>query len=163
ALIGCLARSWDRLEPYARVTAANPDNGWIHKGDVDAWWISQAASVPWLGNGRGRPTAPGELRVRTLTNEAMYGNDPALYLAEEYEALAHREVLSALGVKGNPTVAALITKIEQIRTLHQSGQAVSPDGSDGQAMTVEEAADFAAPFYQALAAEVHGGIQRVGN
>ncbi|WP_284534515.1 sacsin N-terminal ATP-binding-like domain-containing protein [Nocardioides sp. T2.26MG-1] len=164
ALIGCLTRSWDRLEPYSRVTAANPDNGWIHKGDVDAWWVSQAASIPWLGNGRGRPTAPGELRVRTGTNEAMYGTDPALYLAEAYDAPAHREVLSALGVKGNPTVAALITRIEEIRTLHQSGQPVSPDGSDGHPMTVEEAADFAAPFYQALAAEVHGGgIQRVGN
>lgn len=164
ALIGSLTRSWDRLEPYVRVTAANPDSGWIHKGDVDAWWVSQAASIPWLGNGRGRPTAPGELRVRTLTNEAMYGNDPALYLAEAYDAPAHREVLSALGVKGNPTVAALISRIEEIRALHQSGQPVIPDGSDGHAMTVEEAADLAAPFYQALAAEARSGVtQRVGN
>lgn len=164
ALIGCLSRNWDRLEPHARVTAANPYNGWINKGEVDAWWISKAASIPWLGNGRGKATSPGELRVRTATNEAMYGSDPALYLAEAYDAPAHREVLSALGVKGNPTVAALINRIDEIRTLHQSGRAVSLEGSDGSPTTLAEAADLAAPFYQALAAEVHGGgIQRVGN
>lgn len=164
ALIGCLARSWDRLGPHARVTAANPNNGWIHKGEVDAWWISQAASVPWLSNGRGRPTAPGELRVRTRTNEAMHGNDPALYLAEAYDAPAHRDVLAALGVEGNPTVAALVTRIGEIRALQLSGRPVSPDGPDGQPITVAEAADSAAPLYQALAAEVHGvGLQRVGN
>lgn len=159
ALIGCLSRSWDRLEPHAKVPAANPYNGWINKGEVDAWWISQAASISWLSNGRGRPAAPDELRVRTPANEAMYGTDPAIFLAEAYDLPAHGEVLSALGVKGNPTVAALIRRIEEIRTLHQSGQPVN-----GQPMTVHEAADFAAPFYQALAAEVHVGIaRRVGN
>lgn len=164
ALIGCLSRNWDRLQPHARVTASNPYNGWIDKGEVDAWWISNAASIPWLGNGRGRPTAPGELRVRTVTNEAMHGNDPALYLAEVYDVLAHREVLSALGVEGNPTVAALIKRVEEIRAEHQSGLSASPERPDGEPMTAQEAADYAAPFYQALAAEVHGGTsQRVGN
>ena len=164
ALIGCLARNWERLEPHARVTAANPYNGWIHKGEVDAWWISEAASVPWLGNGRGRPAAPGELRVRTPTNEAMYGTDPALYLSDAYDAPPHREVLSAFGVEGNPTVAALIGRIEEIRTLHQSGRPLNPEGPDFHPMTTQEAADFAAPFYQALAAEARGGVtQRVGN
>ncbi|MBN0974579.1 MULTISPECIES: sacsin N-terminal ATP-binding-like domain-containing protein [unclassified Gordonia (in: high G+C Gram-positive bacteria)] len=164
ALIGCLARNWDRLEPHARVIAANPYNGWDNKGEVDSWWISTAASIPWLSNGRGRPTAPGELRIRTPTNEAMHGTDPALYLAESYDVAGHREVLSALGVEGNPTVAALIRRIEQIRTLHQSGRPASPNGQGGHPMTAQEAADLAAPFYQALAAEVHGGIaQRVGN
>lgn len=67
ALIGCLARNWDRLEPHASVVAANPDNGWIRRGEVDAWWISQAASVAWLANGRGRPATPGDLRLKTPT------------------------------------------------------------------------------------------------
>jgi len=164
ALIGCLTRNWDRLEPHAKVTAANPYNGWINKGGVDAWWISNAASIPWLVNGRGRPTAPDELRVRTPTNEAMHGTDPALYLADAYDLPAHREVLSALGVEGNPTVAALISRIEEIRNLHQSGRPASPEVPDGQPMTAQEAADFAAPFYQALSDEVGSGIaQRVGN
>lgn len=164
ALIGCLARNWSRLESHAKVTAANPYNGWITKGEVDAWWVSKAATIEWLGNGRGRPTAPDELRVRTPTNEAMYGTDPAHYLAEAYDMPAHRDVLSALGVEGNPTVPALLRRIEEIRSQHLYGKPLRPDATGGRPATAQEAADYAAPFYQALAAEVHGGIgQRVGN
>ncbi|MUN62872.1 hypothetical protein GMA12_06910 [Kocuria sediminis] len=164
ALVGCLTRNWERLEPHTRVVAANPDNGWRRRGEVDAWWISQAASVAWLGNGRGRPAAPGQLRLKTLANEAMHGADPALYLADGYDLPAHRDVLTTLGVEGNPTVAALINKIAEIRVAHLSGQPLNPDSPGAHPMTTREAADLAAPFYQALAADVHGGgIPRVGN
>lgn len=164
ALVGSLAKNWDRLEPLARVTAANPYNGWIDKGEVDAWWISQAASIAWLGNGRGRPAAPGQLRFRTLTNEAMHGANPAFYLADGYDLPAHRDVLSALGVEGNPTVSALISKIIEIREAHLSGQPLNPHLAEANPMTTREAADLAAPFYQAIAAETRGGGQRlVGN
>lgn len=164
ALVGCLARNWDRLEPHTRVTAANPDNGWRHRGEVDAWWVSQAASVAWLTNGRGRPAPPGQLRLKTLTNEAMHGADPALYLAGGYDLPPHRDVLTALGVEGNPTVAALIGKLSEMRAAHLAGQSLHRDRPGAHPMTVREATDLAAPFYQALAAEVHGGaVQRVGN
>lgn len=164
ALIGCLARNWDRLGPHARVAAANPDNGWIRRGEVDAWWISQAASVAWLANGRGRPATPGDLRLKTPTNEAMHGADPALYLAAGYDLPAHRDVLTALGVEGNPTVAALIDKLTEIREAHIAGRSLTPDVVPDIPMSTDDAADLAAPFYQALAAEVHGGgTQRVGN
>lgn len=164
ALVGSLARNWDRLEPHAKVTAANPDSGWKGRGEVDAWWISQAASVAWLGNARGRAAAPGELRFKTLTNEAMFGPDAALYLAEGYDLPAHRVALTALGVEGNPTVAALITKITEIRAAHLSGQPAYPDAPDPHPMTTQEAADLATPFYQAIAAEVQGAANpRIGN
>lgn len=164
ALLGCLARNWDRLERHSKVAAANPDNGWRHRGEVDAWWVSQAGSVAWLANGRGRPAPPAQLRFKTLTNEAMHGADPSLYLASGYDVPAHRDVLTALGVEGNPTVAALIDKLSEIRDTHLAGRPLQPDGPDAHPMTVSEAADLAAPFYQALAAEVHGSaVQRVGN
>lgn len=164
ALVGCLARNWDRLEPHTKVAAANPDNGWRHRGEVEAWWVSQAASVAWLANGRGRPAPPGQLRFKTPTNEAMYGVDPARYLAAGYDLPPHRDVLTALGVEGNPSVIALINKLADFRAAHLAGQSLHPDRLDAQAMTVQEAADLAAPFYQALAAEVHGGAaQRVGD
>ncbi len=164
ALVGSLARNWDRLEPHARVAAANPDNGWRPQGEVDAWWVSQAASVAWLTNGRGRPAAPGQLRFKTLTNEAMHGADPALYLAGSHDLPSHRNVLTALGVEGNPAVAALLGKLSEIRAAHLAGQSLHFDQRDAHPMTAPEATDLAAPFYQALAAEVHsGGIQRVGN
>lgn len=164
ALVGCLARNWDRLEPHAKVAAANPDNGWRPRGEVDAWWVSQAASVAWLAHGRGRPACPGQLRFKTPTNVAMHGDDPALYLAAGYDLQPNRDVLTALGVEGNPAVAALIDKLSEIRAAHLSGQPLHSDGSDAHPMTAQEATDLAAPFYQALAAEVHGGaVQRVGN
>lgn len=165
ALLGCLARNWDRLEPHAKVAAVNPDNGWTPRGYVDAWWVSQAASIKWLANGRGRPAAPDEVRLKTLTNEAMHGTEPTLYLADGYDQPAHREVLTALGVEGNPTVPALIARLTQIRTAHLTGQPVNRDADDAGPMTVIEAADLAAPLYQALAAEVQvaGGQRHIGN
>src|SRR5689334_24241353 len=64
SLLGCLALNWDRLEPHAKVVAANPDNVWRHRGEVDAWWVSQAVSVVWLANGRGRPAPPDRKSIR---------------------------------------------------------------------------------------------------
>lgn len=165
ALLGCLSRNWDRLESSARVTAANPGNGWLARGEVDAWWISKAALISWLSNGRGRPAAPGQLRLKTVTNEAMHGTDPTLYLADGYDQPPHLDVLTALGVEGNPTVTALLSRLSDIRTAHLAGRPLDPDAADAHPMTAREAADLAAPFYQALAAEVHGiGSQtRIGN
>ncbi len=165
ALLGCLARNWERLEPHAKVTAARPDNGWVPRGEVDAWWVHQAASLPWLANGRGRPAAPGEVRLKTPTNQAMHGTDPAFYLADGYDQPAHRDVLTALGVEGNPTVPALIGRLVDIRSAHLASHPADPIAEDARPMTIQEAADLAAPLYQALAAEVQGaGTQRkVGN
>lgn len=165
ALLGCLARNWDRLEQHSKVSAVVPYGGWIDKGEVDAWWISQAASLDWLGNARGRPAAPGQLRLKTQANEALHGADPAQYLADAYDDAAHREVLAALGVDGNPTVAALIAQLVAIRQAHVSGPPTTPDEAGDRTLSVTEAADLAAPLYQALAAEVRGtGARRsIGN
>lgn len=165
ALLACLARNWERLEPHAKVPAVNPDNGWIPRGHVDAWWVNQAASIRWLANGRGRPAAPAEVRLKTLTNEAMHGTEPTLYLADSYNQSTHRDVLTALGVEGNPTVPALIARLTQIRTAHLGGRPVNPAAEDAHPLTVGEAADLAAPLYQALAAEVQGagGQRHIGN
>lgn len=156
ALLACLARNWDRLEQHAKVSAVVPYSGWIDKGEVDAWWISQAASVAWLGNGRGRQAAPGQLRLKTQANEALHGADPAQYLADAYDDAAHREVLAALGVEGNPTVAALIAQLMAIREAHLSGQPLTLGPAGDRPLTVTDAADLAAPLYQALAGEVRG-------
>lgn len=165
ALLGCLARNWDRLEQHSKVSAVVPYSGWIDKGEVDAWWINQAASVAWLGNGRGRQAAPSQLRLKTQANEALHGADPVLYLADAYDDAAHRDVLAALGVAGNPTVAALISQLMVIQDAHLSGHPLTPEKAGDRALTVTEAVDLAAPLYQALAAEVRGtGTRRsIGN
>lgn len=165
ALLGCLSRNWDRLEQYSKVPAVVPYSGWIDKGEVDAWWISAAASIAWLGNGRGRQAAPGALRLKTQANEALHGPDPAQYLADAYDDPLYRDVLAALGVAGNPTVAALIAQLVVIREAHLSESSTALVAIGKRPLTVTEAADLAAPLYQALAAEVRGtGPRRsVGN
>ncbi|XRQ09242.1 sacsin N-terminal ATP-binding-like domain-containing protein [Actinomadura welshii] len=165
ALLGCLARNWDRFEPHVKVTAATPDNGWIPRGEVDAWWVNRAASISWITNGLGQPSSPSEVRLKTPANEAMHGGHPALYLSDDYDQPAHREVLTSLGVEGNPTVPALIRRLEEIRAAHLAGRPVDPDTESAHPMTIQEAADLATPIYQALAAEVQstGYQRRIGN
>jgi hypothetical protein len=165
ALLGCLARNWDRLEAQTKVSAMSTGGQWVRKGHVDAWWISSAASLAWLSNGRGKPTAPGQVRLRTTTNEAMHGADPAQYLADGYDVPANREVLTALGVEGNPTVTALLARLALIRSASHAGTPLdgAPDGSP--AVSAEGAADLSAPIYKALTSEVQitGTQRRIGN
>lgn len=146
AVLGALARAWDRLAEHASVTAAAPYYSWEHKGRVDAWWINSAASIAWLPSGKGKAAAPDQLRIKSPATVALYGDDPDRYLDPALDAEAYREVLARIGVAGDPTVAELIAKLEEIR----AETSAAPDRAE----------DLAAPLYQALAAQVRG--QRLG-
>ncbi|WBC08908.1 hypothetical protein [Micromonospora sp. WMMA1947] len=146
AVLGTLARAWDRLSRHASVTAATAHYGWVHAGTVDAWWISSAASIAWLPSEKGKATAPDQLRIKSSATMALYGDDPDRYLSPALDNEAYREVLARIGVAGDPTVTELIQKLEEIRAETNSKS--------------ETAEDLAAPLYQALAAQVRG--QRLG-
>ncbi|WP_421735724.1 sacsin N-terminal ATP-binding-like domain-containing protein [Cellulomonas sp.] len=165
ALLACLARNWDRLEPHARVRAVSTGGQWNLRGTVDAWWVSSAASISWLTNGRGRLTAPADLRLRTSANEAMHGSNPAFYLADSYDVAGSREVLTALGVEGNPTASALMERLGQIRAAQLQGHGPGQAASDSHLLSNREAVDAAAPLYKALAAAIQGSgaARRVGD
>jgi hypothetical protein len=146
AALATLTRAWDRLEEHASVAAVNPYYNWENKGTVDSWWISSAASIAWLPSEKGMATAPDELRIKSPATVALYGDDPERYLSPVLDLDAYREVLARLGVAGDPTVAELMTRLEEVRA--DTGSAP------------ETAEDLAAPLYQALAAQVRS--QRLG-
>ena len=102
AVLNSLNRAWDRLEPSSRVRAAYDYNGWQHRDQIDAWWISSAASIAWLTSGAGGAAEPDHLRVRTNATEALFGDDRGQYLDDRFDAVAYRDVLAALGVQGDP-------------------------------------------------------------
>ena len=77
AVLNALNRAWERLEPSSRVGAAYDYNGWQLRGQIDAWWISSAASIAWLTSGAGDAAAPDHLRIRTNATEALFGDDRA--------------------------------------------------------------------------------------
>lgn len=142
AVLGTLSRAWDRLSDYATVMAALDNYGWVNKGQIEAWWISSAGSIPWLTSENRKPTAPDDLWIRSGMNVLFHGDDPALFLDHALDAESYREVLAQIGVAGDPTVGDLIDKLEEVR-----------------AETLNDptaAQDDAAPIYQALAAEVRG-------
>ncbi|WP_124778990.1 MULTISPECIES: sacsin N-terminal ATP-binding-like domain-containing protein [Micromonospora] len=140
AVLASLARAWDRLEPFATAMAASEDYGWVDRGRIEAWWLSSAASIPWLTSEKGTPAAPGELRIKTIATKALYGDDPERYLAALYATSANLDVLVALGVGQDAGVLELIGKLEEIRaeTLNDPVRA----------------ADLAAPLYKALAGQI---------
>lgn len=142
AVLGTLSRAWDRLDDHASVAAAKPYYGWDHKGTVDAWWITSAASIAWLPSERGVATAPDQLRIKSSATVAIYGADPGRYLHPDLDAAANREVLARMGVAGDPTPSELIQKLEEVRARTSAAP--------------ETAEDLAAPLYQALAAQVRG-------
>ncbi|MFC7279229.1 sacsin N-terminal ATP-binding-like domain-containing protein [Paractinoplanes rhizophilus] len=142
AVLGTLARAWDRLGRFARVTAATPYYSWYDRGLVDAWWISSAAAIAWLPSEQGKATAPDQLRIKSSATVALYGDDPERYLNPAVDIVTYHEVLARIGVAGDPTAAELIQKLEEIRADTNSAS--------------KTAEDLAAPLYQALAAQVRG-------
>lgn len=142
AVLGTLSRAWDRLNEFATVMAAGENYGWVDKGRVEAWWVSSAATIPWLTSEKGSAAAPDHLSIRSSVNVLFHGDDPELYLDPALDRESNREVLAHIGVAGDPTVSDLIEKLEEVR--------------DETLSNPTEAQELASPLYQALASEVRG-------
>lgn len=142
AVLGTLSRAWDRLGGYATVQAARDHFGWVDKGRIEAWWLSSAASIPWLTSESRKPAAPDGLWIRSAMNVLFHGDDPDLYLDRALDVESYRDVLAHIGVAGDPTVGDLIDKLEDVRAETLNDPVAAQDES--------------APIYQALAVEVRG-------
>lgn len=142
AALDTLTRAWDRLGEFASVKAVAESNGWVDKGQVEAWWISSASSTTWLTSESGKPTKPDDLAIRSSVNVVFHGDDPDRYLAPTLDTDRLRPVLAILGVSGDPTVPQLLERLEQVR----KDTLTTPDAAQDQA----------APIYQALATELQG-------
>lgn len=151
AVLNTLNRAWDRLEPHTRARAATAYYSWQPQGFVDAWWVARAASIPWLTSASGALAAPDHLRIRTAVTEAFFGQDSAQYLSQQFDTVIYQEVLTALGVAGDPRPDQLLGRLRDIRDNFPADSAT--------------AGDSAAPLYRAIAAQVRGrgGSRRAGS
>jgi hypothetical protein len=114
AILGVLGRAWDRLAEAAEVTAADDYRTWVPKGTVRAFWVWEAATIRWLDDDRGTPARPLDLRVRTAATVAVHGPAASGYL-NAWFGNERQEVLSLLGVAGEPNTADLVRRLQQLR------------------------------------------------
>ncbi len=114
ALLATIGRAWDRFSEAADVTAAVDNHGWLPRGTIKAFWIWQAASIPWLDDSASQPTAPTALRLRTPGTVAVYGPDAQGYLHEDLHRSRH-EVLALFGVSGDPSTSDLVERLQALR------------------------------------------------
>ncbi|MFE3402750.1 sacsin N-terminal ATP-binding-like domain-containing protein [Streptomyces anulatus] len=113
---------------------------WNLKGETAAIWVWQLRSTAWLEDSAGRLRPPAELTLRTPDTEALYGpEDPGYLHPEIHQALSTRtEVLTALGVSGDPDVPRLMERLRELRHRHDEAEtdADVPDGLRVEALLV---------------------------
>jgi hypothetical protein len=114
ALLATIGRAWDRFSESAEVTAAAENRGWLPRGTIKAFWIWQAASIPWLDDSASKPTAPTALRLRTPGTVAVYGPDAQGYLHEDLHR-SRQEVLALFDVSGDPNTSDLVERLQALR------------------------------------------------
>ncbi|WP_224274460.1 ATP-binding protein [Streptomyces sp. LS1784] len=134
ALLQTLGRPGMLTSPdHAVVQAANAYHGWTLRGPIPALWVWRLRAAAWLEDAGGTLRRPGELQLRTPDAVALYGQDEPNYLHPELQrALSNRvEVLTALGVSGDPSVSQLIDRLEQLR------KRVLPAGPEGEELRAE--------------------------
>ena len=128
AILAALGRAWDRLGDVAEVTVAADFHGWQLKGSVRAFWVWQAATIPWLDDDSGVPTAPAELRLRTSSTVAVHGPAAPGYLHKDLHGQRH-DVLAALGVTGEPSTTDLVERLRLLRDDPPDSETVAADSA----------------------------------
>ncbi|MFJ2895173.1 sacsin N-terminal ATP-binding-like domain-containing protein [Streptomyces sp. NPDC087218] len=90
---------------------------WNVRGETAAIWVWQLRETAWLEDSHGRLKPPADLTLRTPDTVALYGpEDPGYLHPAIHQALATRtEVLTALGVSGNPDVPRLVERLRELR------------------------------------------------
>ncbi|WP_326734694.1 ATP-binding protein [Streptomyces sp. NBC_01022] len=104
---------------------------WNLKGETAAIWVWQLRETAWLEDSHGRLKPPAELTLRTPDTEALYGpEDPGYLHPAIHQALATRtEVLTALGISGDPDVPRLMERLRELRDRHKGADAIAVSDS----------------------------------
>lgn len=126
AMLETLGRAWDRFGEQSSVTAAWDSYSWHRKGEVRAFWVWQAATIPWLDDVKGAAAPPVALRVRTPGTLAVYGPDADGYLHPELQT-RRLNVLSVIGVAGDPNTGALVARLRNLRDQPSPGEDVATE------------------------------------
>ncbi|MEU3501558.1 hypothetical protein ABZ726_12550 [Streptomyces hundungensis] len=102
----------------AMVAMAKGHYKWNVTGETAAIWVWQLRKMSWLEDSRGRLRPPTKLTLRTPDTEALYGpEDPGYLHPAIHQALITRtEVLTALGVCGDPDVPQLMERLHELRS-----------------------------------------------
>ncbi|MER7911745.1 hypothetical protein [Streptomyces sp. NPDC096068] len=124
----------------ARVPMARADRKWLVRGETSALWVWQLRDTAWLEDTTGSLRAPTALQLRTPDAEALYGHSDPDYLHGHIQrALATRtEVLTSLGVSGDPDVPRLTARLHELRKRTQDGDELG-DGLRVEALLVYRA------------------------
>ena len=115
ALLGALGRAWERLSEQAEVTAASDYYSWQPKGPVPAFWLWSVGATAWLDDTDDNAQPPLELRLRRPATVAVHGPNARGYLRPEFDIPNRREVLTALGVTGEPSTRDLLERLRKYR------------------------------------------------
>ncbi|MEV5985501.1 hypothetical protein AB0L85_10805 [Streptomyces sp. NPDC052051] len=115
----------------AVVPTARGHYKWNVTGETAAIWVWQLQETAWLEDSQGRLQPPADLTLRTPDTEALYGpEDPGYLHPAIHQALATRtEVLTALGVSGDPDVPRLMERLRELRH-RQADDATDADVPD---------------------------------
>ncbi|MFD5417552.1 sacsin N-terminal ATP-binding-like domain-containing protein [Streptomyces sp. NPDC127069] len=122
----------------AVVSMARGRRKWTERGVTAAMWVWKLRQTPWLEDSRGRLRNPADLTLRTQDTEALYGTEDPDYLHPAiHEALATRtEVLTALGVSGDPDVPRLMERLRELRERRTDDHTDVPDSLRAEALLV---------------------------
>ena len=152
ALLATLSRAWQRsLNEYGEVESAYDYHQWLRKGQIRAYWLWQVGDIAWLDDESGTPRRPVELRVRTPSAIAIYGDDAPDYLHKDLDQESRRTVLMASGVSGDPSRSELVDRLRRLRDTSNEGRDTPLIGSvNGEAAIV----------YKALAHDLEETISR---
>lgn len=145
AILNTLGRAWRDLGDSAIVDAAHDSHYWRQRGQIRAFWLWRAASIPWMDNAAGAPTAPSHLRRLSESTRALFGNDPNGLIHEDFAAV-RPEILTALGVSGEPKTPDLIRRLLELRDGDQTDETLAECGI----------------IYQALATRLDEGRTSIG-
>lgn len=129
ALLGVLARAWDRnYGEYATARAAWGYDGYWHvRGEVIATWLARAASEPWLPSATGALRAPKDLHLPTEANRLTVRGKRSLYLMRIDDQLLRSPALAALRIRRGPSASSVVDRLEELRGSGKLGAKVEDE------------------------------------
>ncbi|WP_424877657.1 sacsin N-terminal ATP-binding-like domain-containing protein [Streptomyces sp. SLBN-8D4] len=123
ALFHVLGRAWSRFSDHDEVDAVYDYYAWQNRGRTAAFWLWQLRDTPWLDDGKGAPSVPARLRMRTTGTVAVYGADNERFLHPEIQQLVGRrsDVLHALGISAEARTEDLVECLQRLRRREEEG------------------------------------------
>ena len=117
ALLGVLARSWDRLyADHQHAQAVYAAGGyWLNERDVTATWLARAAYDAWLPSADGTMSEPADLALPTDANRLVHADSGSMFLADVDDEVLRSPALLALKLRRGPSARNLVSRLQKLR------------------------------------------------